>query len=103
MQRPKLSCSPGKFRKENAEIVALQVLRFLAGEEDGLAALCAASGLSPAELRTRASDPDFLAAILDFLLEDEQRLLAFCAWADLPPEAPAQARRALPGGASFEF
>ena len=39
-----------------------------------------------------------LMAILDFLLGDEDLLLAFCAEAGVAPTVPARARAALPGG-----
>ena len=39
-----------------------------------------------------------MAAILDFLLEDEARLLAFCADTGIAPAAPMAARVHLPGG-----
>ena len=39
-----------------------------------------------------------IGALLDFLLQDEKRLLAFCESIDLAPDKPARARALLPGG-----
>ena len=63
----------------------------------------ALSGLSVDELRARAGDPDFLGGILDFLLADEARLLAFCESEEMEPRLPGLARQALPGGERVEW
>lgn len=83
---------------ETAQMLAIQVLSWLAGQPDQIGAFMAQSGLDPAELRGRASEPEFLASVLDFLLADEPTLLAFCHDAGVAPTAPLQARAALPGG-----
>jgi hypothetical protein len=81
----------------NAEITALNALAFLAGSEDGLARLVAVSGIAPADIKSRAGDRDFLAGVLDFLLADEPRLLAFCADESMDPRDIHLARHALGG------
>lgn len=103
MRHPTTHSRKSAFRAEDAEATALRALQFLAEDESAFAAFCAASGLTPSAIRSRAAEPEFLGAILDFLLEREDLLLAFCAWAEIPPETPALARRALPGGESLEF
>jgi hypothetical protein len=40
----------------------------------------------------------FLGAVLDFLMEDDARVIGFCDEAGLPYGAVMQARGALPGG-----
>jgi Protein of unknown function (DUF3572) len=85
-------------RQETAEILALQGLGWLAGQEDLVNAFLGASGLSEQDLRMAAAQPETLAAVLDFLLEDETRLLAFCADCAIAPEKPLHARAFLPGG-----
>ncbi|MGH6876923.1 MAG: DUF3572 domain-containing protein [Rhizomicrobium sp.] len=64
----------------NAELLALKALTFLADSPGDLARFVALSGISPADLRTRAGDCDVLAGVLDFLLGDDPLLLRFCAW-----------------------
>ncbi len=67
--------------------------------DDGLIGpFLAATGASPDEVRARAADPDFHLAILDFLLQDDQRVIAFCDAHGLAYTEPMQARAALPGG-----
>lgn len=85
-------------RQETAHALALQALAYLAQDADRLGAFMASGGLDPASLRTRASDPLLLAAVLDFLLADEPLLVAFCADQGLSPDLPMRARAALPGG-----
>lgn len=57
------------------------------------------TGLSPAELRPpRIEQRDFLAGVLDFILSDDNRLLDFCASAEISPADPVRALRLLAGG-----
>ena len=76
----------------------MQALAFLAADDDRLGRFLALSGLDEATLRARAGEPELLAAVLDHVLSDESLLFVFCETADLAPDAPRQARRALPGG-----
>ena len=83
---------------DQAETLALNALAYLAGDEDALTGFLAATGLSPDDLRSGAGDPHILAGVMDYLLADEQRLLAFCAEAGIEETLPARARASLPGG-----
>ncbi len=83
---------------ERAETIALKALAFIANDAEALGQLMGRTGLTPDTLRGRASDPALLGGILDFLLEHDGRLLAFCQDAGLAPEEPTQARSRLPGG-----
>ncbi len=85
-------------RQESAQTLALQVLGWLAEDEDRLGAFMASGGLDQGSLRQQAADPLLHAAVLDFLLSDETMLLAFCAENGVKPEIPMQARALLPGG-----
>lgn len=85
-------------RQESAEITALQALGWLASRPDELSGFLNASGASPADLSRRATDPQFLAALVDFLLETDERVLACTRDLDLPPTALGEARQGLPGG-----
>ncbi len=85
-------------KSEASEVIALQALAFLAADSGRLERFLALSGLNGATLKARADEPELLAAVLDHVLGDESLLYVFCEGANLPPEAPRQARRALPGG-----
>ena len=56
------------------------------------------SGASVGDLRERASDPVFLASVLEFLLMDDAWIVAACDALGVPYETPQAARAALPGG-----
>ncbi|MFZ1469181.1 MAG: DUF3572 domain-containing protein [Paracoccaceae bacterium] len=86
------------FRQESAQTLALQVLGWLAGQDDHFQAFLGNSGTDAAEVRARAADPEMLGSVLDYLLGDDALVIQFCADAGLPPEAPMQARAFLPGG-----
>jgi hypothetical protein len=73
--------------EEGAEILALQALGWLAGDEDRLARFLGLSGLDLGTLRDVADNRDTQRAVLDFLLSDEDLLLDFCEMAQIPPKA----------------
>jgi Protein of unknown function (DUF3572) len=85
--------------QEGAEMLALQALGWIAARRDPAEQLLSAAGSSAEEMRDRAGDPEFLGFVLDFLLADEEALLAFAREAGIPPDRPLRVRAALPGGA----
>ena len=90
-------------RREVAETVALQALAWLVAHEDLLPVFLGSSGLDETDLRTRAGDPELLAAVLDFLLMDDAWITGFCDAQGLAYDVPMQARAALPGGGQVHW
>jgi hypothetical protein len=88
---------------DQAELIAIRALGWLAGQDRLWSAFLAASGAAPQALPRLAGDSVFQAGVLDFLMQSDRAVLAFCAAAGLPPEAPMAARRALPGGAETHW
>ncbi|CAI8399081.1 MAG: DUF3572 domain-containing protein [PS1 clade bacterium] len=86
------------MNSEQAEILALQALTFLAADTEIMDRFAALSGLAPNDIIARANEAEMLAGVLDFMLSDETVLTDFCAANDLDPEHPARARQTLPGG-----
>jgi Protein of unknown function (DUF3572) len=84
---------------EAAQVLALQALGWIASDDEVFPQFMAATGASLGDLRARATDPDFQAAVLDFLLQDDRWVVAFCDREGHPYTAPQSARTALPGGA----
>lgn len=82
-----------------AQVIALQALGWLAGQDEIFPQFLAASGASVGDLRARAVEPEFQVAVLDFLLQDDRWVIAFCDVEGHPYTAPQAARLALPGGA----
>jgi len=86
----------GLYRdRETAEMLAVNALTYLAHEPEALGRFLALAGLGPATLRSAASDPRFLAGVLDFFLGDEKLLIAYAGTAGIEPRALAAARRTL--------
>jgi len=88
---------------DHAETIAVQALAWLAGNEELLPVFMGSSGLSADDFRTRAQEPEFLGAVLDFLMMDDAWLTAFCDSQGLGYTVPMQARAALPGGAQMHW
>ena len=84
-----------------AETVAIQALSFLASEPARLGRFLVETGLGPETIRAAASDPSFLLAVVDFILNDDTLIDDFCAANDLKPRQLIAAREAL-GGSSWE-
>jgi hypothetical protein len=81
--------------REVAEIVAIQALSFVAGDGERLGRFLAETGIGPETLRASASDPYFLAGVLDFVLRDDATVKAFSESSGHHPTTIAAAREAL--------
>ena len=81
--------------REVAEIVAIQALSFIAGDPERLGLFLAESGIGPETLRSAATDPRFLASVLDFVMRDDATVKAFAAVSQLHPTNIAAAHQAL--------
>jgi hypothetical protein len=82
---------------ENAEILALEGLGWLAGQEDGFQRFLDQSGIDATDLRAAAGRPETGLAVLDFLLAHEDLLMGFCEAAGTDPKALHAARYRLDG------
>lgn len=91
------------MQQEQAEIIALQALAWLAGNEELCPVFLGATGGSVGEMRTRATDPAFQAAVLEFITMDDAWVIAFCDTIDLAYDKPLRARYALPGAAEMNW
>jgi Protein of unknown function (DUF3572) len=80
-----------------AETLAVQTLAYLAGEPDRLRRFLAVSGLDPAQIRTAAAEPGFLAGVLEYVCSDEKLMLAVADHLQLGPGELARAQTALSG------
>lgn len=87
--------SPKDAGLQDAETLALRALGFLAAEPERLEPFLATTGLGPATLRAAASDPGFLAAVLDHISGSDSLLLEFAGNLGVSPETVALARERL--------
>ncbi len=78
-----------------AEIVAVQALSFIAGDPERLGLFLAESGIGPETLRSAATDPRFLASVLDFVMRDDATVTAFAGVSQLHPTNIAAAHQVL--------
>ena len=89
--------------QESAEVVGLQAVAWMAGNEELLPVFLGATGASEADMRAGVGDAAFLGALLDFIMMDDTWVTAFCDAQGLPYDAPMRARMALPGGGDVHW
>ncbi|SFR34160.1 Protein of unknown function [Yoonia tamlensis] len=88
---------------EQAQVIALQALAWLVGNDELCTVFLGATGGSVDDLRARAGDPAFLAAVLEFLTMDDAWVVEFCDSVDLAYDKPLRARYALPGAEAVHW
>lgn len=86
--------------RSSLDALAEAILGHLAGCPDLVEALCAETGLDPADLRALAAAPstDFASALVDFICASDDRLAAFAAASGWPEATVAHTREALAAG-----
>ena len=82
---------------ENAEILALEGLGWLAGEDEAIQRFLDLSGIDGTDLRAAAGSPGTAVAVLDFLLGNEELLVRFCDQAEVKARDVHMARHVLGG------
>ncbi|PZX16337.1 uncharacterized protein DUF3572 [Palleronia aestuarii] len=86
------------MRRDHAETVAARALDWIVGRDGLFHKFLNSTGTDLVHVRAKVNDPDFLAAVLDFLAQDDRRVREFCEAEGLPLDSVLQARAALPGG-----
>lgn len=84
--------------QNSAEKLAINVLVWMAGNDDLVMQFLNQSGCSADDLRARSQDPEFLGFVLDFLLSDDDMISAFCEQSNIAFDVPLKARAAIAGG-----
>jgi hypothetical protein len=87
--------APLRPSRDEAEMLAIQALAFIAEEPQTLARFLDMTGIEPEQIRNAAREQDFLGGVLEHMLGDEDLLIAFAASANVEPAALARARSAL--------
>ena len=85
----------GSITQEAAETIAIKALEYLSNDPELMGRFLALSGLDPSELRSVVGETSFLAAILDFMLNDDSLILAFASNNNLDPESIVAAKNRL--------
>ena len=89
---------PGRAMSEDeAQRIAIGALAHIAADEALLTRFVSVTGIEPGAIRQAATQPHFLAGVLDFLLGHEPDALDFAARFGVPPEDVGRARLALSG------
>ena len=66
-----------QINHEDAQIIALKALAFLASDGDRISRFMGVTGLTPQEIRAQAAETAFLGGVLEHLRSDQSLLLVF--------------------------
>ena len=83
--------------KTVADTIALNVIKFIVLDMELLSQFLTVTGLSLVSLRDNVQQPETLAAVVDFLLANEEALMRFCEDHSLRHEDVWRALNQLPG------
>lgn len=86
-----------KMTRERAEVLALQMLAFIASDEDLLPRFLALTGMDVDGLRAAADESGTMIAVVDFLMFDDRLVTGFAEFAQIRPEEVTHVRFALAG------
>lgn len=84
--------------RADAEAIAISALSFVAADPELLPRFLAITGIEANSIRRAASEPGFLAGVLQFILAHEPTLMRFAEETGTPPVSVGKALRALPLG-----
>jgi hypothetical protein len=95
MQIPRMKTPVKKISVEEAERLALDALSYIIADSERMVRFLAISGLHPDTIRSAASEPGFLAGILDYVAADEALLIGLAETLQTKPEHLMEAHRTL--------
>ncbi len=82
---------------EAAEALALHAVAMIVADEDLLVRFLGLTGCDARDVRQRVHDPDFLGAVLDFVLHEDALVHKLAETAGIGPDRVLLARMKLPG------
>ena len=91
------------MQNEHAQTIAYQALAWLVADDELCPIFLGSTGGSADDLREKATDPAFLAAVLEFITMDDKWVIAFCDSVGLAYDQPLRARYALPGAGEVHW
>ena len=89
--------------KDNAETFALNALAWIMGQDDMVGVFLGSTGASIDDLKNNAANPEFLGAVLDFVLMDDAWVIQLSQDMGTPADHVMQARAVLPGGQTMHW
>jgi len=83
------------YTPEQAEILAIQALGYLADVHEELHRMMTATGMDIEAIKQSTQSREGLAGLLDYICQDESILLGFCEAVRIQPDEPMRALHAL--------
>lgn len=89
----------GAAMNADGSSIAIAALSWISADGEMISRFCALTGIEPGQMRQAASEPGFLAGVLEFLLAHEPTLMRFCDDNGIEPATVQRAHAELAGGA----
>lgn len=83
------------YTPEQAEILAIQAVGYLADTQEELQRMLTATGMDIEAAKQSMQSREGLAGLLDYICQDESILLGFCETLRIQPDEPMRALQAL--------
>ncbi len=90
-----------RLGRDGAEQIAVSALGFLSADDERLRRFLDVTGLRPDRMRDAAAEPGFLAAVLDYLVGDDELIVGLARELEVKPEEVALAQQVLSPGETF--
>ena len=98
-----MNANQSKYETDDkTQMLAVDILSWIATDEEMMSRFLAVSGISIDNLRDAAGEPGFLAGVIGFVMAHEPTLLAYCNAREVEPDAVVAAWRALGGDSHYE-
>lgn len=75
--------------------LSARILSFLAADDERLADFMEVTGVTPGNFRLVTETVGFADALVDYILEDEFRIIAFAAYSEVSPDEVSRMPRSL--------
>ncbi|MGV6812306.1 MAG: DUF3572 domain-containing protein [Brevirhabdus sp.] len=91
------------MNEQLAQIVGIGALEWLVANDELLPVFLGASGATLDQVKENAGNPELLASVLEFLMNDDEWVKGCCDANEWPHETLMQARLSMPGGAVMNW
>ena len=91
------------MNRDRAEVIALNVIEWLAGNDELMPVFMGATGLGGDDIQAAVNTSEFQVSVLDFVMMNDDWVLEFAGAYNIQPDQLMLARQSLPGGGNVNW